>query len=105
MAEMGKGPSGLKESLREESPIEKVTGSWNGVVDGLELAKKNWDEMQLRLSTIPRDQIQLAPIEVQKAVARFKKAKFEVMLERFVAHYRAFGGLDAMRVKVKGGVK
>lgn len=105
MAEMGKGPSGLKVELREETPIEKVTESWNGVVDGLELAKKNWDEMQLRLGTIPRDQIQFTPIEVQKAVARFKKAKFEVMIERFVAHYRAFGGLEAMKVKVKGGVK
>lgn len=109
MAEIGKGPSALKISLREEvkelSSIEKVTGSWNGVVDGLELAKKNWDEMQLRLGSIPRDQIQFAPLEVQKAVARFKKAKFEVMIERFVAHYRAFGGLEAMKVKVKGGAK
>jgi hypothetical protein len=104
MAEMGKGPSALKVPLKELDPMEKVIGFWNGVVDGLELTKKNWEAMQQELGAIPREKVQLAPMEVQKAVARFRKAKFEVMLERFVAHYRAFGGLEAMKVK-KGGAR
>lgn len=98
-AEMGKGPSSLREKLREIDPLEKVTDCWNEVVNGLGVVKKNWEEMQTLLQGIPREKVQFAPMEVQKAVARFKKAKFEVMLERFVAHYRAFGGLEAMKVK------
>jgi hypothetical protein len=104
MAEMGKGPSGLKGPLREVKPIEAVVERWNAVVDGLMSVKENWGKMQEMLQGIPRSELMMAPMEVQKAVARFRKAKFEVMLERFVAHYRAFGGLEAMRVK-KGGEK
>jgi hypothetical protein len=89
-------------TVEKENPPEalgKVTMKWNGVVDGLILARKNWEEMQLLLLDIPRDQIQLAPIQVQKASARFRKATFSVMLSRLADYYRAFGGLEAMKVK------
>jgi hypothetical protein len=95
-----------KGAVRKEelTPLGHVIEHWDGVVDGLIGVKKNWDRMQDLLLGIPRSEVQLAPMEVQKAVARFRKAKFEIMLERFVAHYRAFGGLEAMKVK-KGGAK
>ena len=97
----------LKGAKKEEpviSPIDRVVENWNGVIDGLTTTKKHWETMQDLLLGIPRSELQSAPMEVQKALAKFKKAKFEIMLERFVAHYRAFGGLEAMRVK-KGGAK
>lgn len=88
-----------KEERVEQQPIDTVTEHWNKVVEGLQGVKNHWDSMQQILGEIPRDEIQSAPMQVQKAVARFRKAKFEVMLERFLAHYRAFGGLEAMKVK------
>jgi len=97
----------LKGAKKEEpvvSPIDRVVENWNGVIDGLVKTKGHWEAMQELLLSVSRSEIQSAPMEVQKALAKFKKAKFEVMLERFVAHYRAFGGLEAMRVK-KGGVR
>ena len=84
------------------TPVELITKHWNAVVEGLEGVKKEWDKMQDLLLTTTREEIEFAPLTVQKAVARFKKAKFEIMLGRFVAHYKAFGGLEAMKVK-KGG--
>lgn len=100
MAELGKGPSALRGSLREPpKPIEIVTEEWNGVVEGLEKAKGHWEKMQEVLKAVSRDEVQKAPMQVQKAMGRFRKAKFDVMLERFVAYYRGYGGLEAMKVK------
>jgi len=79
--------------------MERITGHWNAVVEGLEGVKKEWDSMQELLLTVSREEIESSPLEVQKAVGRFRKAKFEVMLGRFVTHYKAFGGLEAMKVK------
>lgn len=79
--------------------VKKATVRWNGVVESLIAARTNWEEMQKILVDIPRDAVQLAPIQVQKAAARFRKAGFNVMLSRFADYYRAFGGLEAMKVK------
>ena len=87
------------EEPKENGDLEKVIGCWNGVVDGLVVARDNWERMQKLLQEIPRDSIQLAPVQVQKATMRFRKASFNVMLGRLSDYYRAFGGLDAMRVK------
>jgi hypothetical protein len=85
-------------------PMERIAGHWNAVVEGLEGVKKSWDQMQELLLTTSREEVELAPMELQKAVTRFRRAKFEAMLGRFVTHYKAFGGLEAMKVK-KGGAK
>lgn len=87
------------EAKKEPTPVEQVVTHWNGVVDSMINARYHWNEMQKILQTIPREAMQFAPVHVQKATAKFKKAKFEVMVDRFVEHYRGFGGLDAMKVK------
>jgi len=90
--------------VRTEEPkvsdvLVEVTQCWNSVVDALISARDNWDKMQKALATVPRDTLQLAPIQVQKATMRFRKAGFNVMLSRFSDYYRAYGGLEAMKVK------
>lgn len=88
------------EEVPEQSvDLKRVTECWNGVIDGLMVARSNWEEMQKLLQVIPRDVIQKAPMQVQKATVKFRKASFNVMLGRLADYYRAFGGLDAMRVK------
>jgi hypothetical protein len=99
MVEKGAKPVVTTEKVDPGEALKKVTQRWNGVVDGLMVARKHWEEMQTLLLEIPRDQIQLAPVQVQKASARFRKATFSVMLSRFADYYRAFGGLEAMKVK------
>lgn len=87
------------EKVKESTALEQLTKNWNGVIDGLILARGHWEEMQKILASVPRDLVQLAPIPVQKACMRFRKANFNVMLSRFADYYRAFGGLESMRVK------
>lgn len=87
---------------KETRPLDRVMECWNVVVESLQVAEQHWEEMQELLLAIPRDEVQSAPIELQHAVTRFRRARFTVMLERFVNHYRAYGGLEAMKVKVKG---
>ena len=95
-----------KEGKEAVRPVEEqVVRAWNGVVEALEVAKENWEQMQELLALTSRDEIDLMPLEVQKATKRFRRAKFTVMLERFVEHYRAYGGLERMKVKGKGGAK
>jgi len=100
MDEKGARKVGLVQIL---TPMERIAGHWNAVVEGLEEVKKNWDQMQELLLTVSREEVELAPLELQKAVTRFRRAKFEAMLGRFVTHYKAFGGLEAMKVKKGAG--
>jgi hypothetical protein len=92
-------PVVTEEKVKPGKVVEDVTRCWNGVIEGLTVARTNWEEMQKILGVVPRDVIQLAPIQVQKATMRFRKASFSVMLSRFADYYRAYGGLEAMKVK------
>jgi len=100
---MGVKGSVAEVKVAEQSPIKRVVECWNAVVSALQVAEVQWNEMQALLLEIPRADVQLAPIEVQQAAAKFRRAKFTVMLERFVSHYRAYGGLEAMKVKERRG--
>jgi hypothetical protein len=84
--------------------VDCVTDHWNTVVESLLTARQSWNDMQKLLLTISRDEIQLAPIGLQKTLTRSRRADFETMLERFMIHYKGYGGLEAMKVK-KGGAK
>ena len=86
----------------EAKPLDLVVKHWNGVIDGLQISEANWNKVLELLPGIPTGELQNAPLQVQKALAKFKKAKFTVMIERFVEYYRKYGGLEAMKVK---GVK
>ena len=90
----------VKETKEAAKPMEEqVVSAWNGVVEALGEAKVCWERMQGLLALTSRDEIDCMPLEVQKATKRFRRAKFTVMLERFVEHYRAYGGLERMKVK------
>jgi hypothetical protein len=83
----------------EEEALRAIGRQWNAIVNSMISAEKAWGqilELQLKVS---REKMQFAPLEVQKAVSRFGKAQFNVMLARFVDYYRSQGGLEAMKIK------
>lgn len=83
----------------EGEAIRKMARSWNVIVNSLMTAEKSWNEILAMQEVVSKQKLMFAPMEVQKALSRFGKAQFNVMLARFVDYYRAQGGLEAMKVK------
>ena len=86
---------------QEREHAKSLARLWNGFVDSLILAEDLWNKFQELILETPQDIRDLAPIMVQKAAARFPKARFIVMLPRFVDFYRAQGGLEAMKITLE----
>lgn len=86
---------------QEKEQGRSLARLWNGFVDCLTLAEDLWDKFQELVQETSPDVRDRAPLMVQKAVARFPKARFVVMLPRFVDFYRAQGGLEAMKINLE----
>ena len=70
--------------------------TWNRFIRTLEKAETFWDQFQEKLLVLNQEQLENLPISVQKAAARYKRAKFTVMLPRFVDFWRGYGGLGEL---------
>jgi len=86
---------------QEKEHAKSLARLWDGFVDCLILAEDLWEKFQEIVSETPRDTKDKAPIMVQKAMSWFPKARFVVMLPRFVDFYRAQGGLEAMKITLE----
>jgi len=82
----------------EEKELYELGRCWNGFVRKLQGAENLWEEFQKKLLYFPRDGLESAPLGLQKAAGKFRRAKFNVMLPRFVDYYRAYGGLEDLIV-------
>lgn len=70
--------------------------TWNSFVRKLQGAERLWEEFQEKLGEVPRDGLEDAPMQLQKAAARMRRTSFEVMLPRFVDFWRGYGKLEGM---------
>jgi len=71
---------------------------WDYFIDCLILAEEFWSAFEESTRHMPPEIKENLPTKVQKAIAWFPRARFVVMLPRFVDFYRAQGGLEAMKV-------
>lgn len=83
----------------EEEMIKQMGREWNIIVNSMMTAEKAWRKILEMQQGVSKQKLMFAPLEVQKALSRFGRAQFNVMLARFVDYYRAQGGLEAMKIK------
>lgn len=83
----------------EDEAVKQMGRHWNAIVNAMQTAEKAWNAILEEHTKVSRERLMLAPLEVQRALSRFGKAQFNVMLSRFVDYYRAQGGLEAMKIK------
>lgn len=85
---------------KEENRIIEV---WNEFILALTRAKLLWGKLQKVTSSMERRELERLPIEAQRFVTKsFFKASFNVMLPRMVAYWRTLGGLDRLKIQIKG---
>ena len=89
----------MKSNLVELEDYGEATAQlWDYFINCLILAEEFWEAFEESTRHLAPEIKDNLPTKVQKAIAWFPRARFVVMLPRFVDFYRAQGGLQAMLV-------
>jgi len=80
---------------------EEIKKEWNRFVNALIVAKKAWEKLSEELSTSDVSGFLTIEARVVKMISVYRKAKFDVMLPRFIDFYRGQGGIEEMLATIE----
>ena len=85
-----------------ETTVEnRIVANWDALILYILEAEKCWNKLNSDLSESGIRGLETFPLVIQKALAMFKRQKFNVMLPRLVDYTRSAGGLQTMMSKGK----
>ena len=84
------------------SKIPKEVVIWNRFIRGMQASEKHWKALQDFLADKSSRDIELMDEKAQRFLTKgFIKAKYAIMLPRFVDFWRTLGGLQELLIPTK----